>query len=632
MRHPRLSSKNAVGLLAVMIVWGTLPAYGQQLTKEQQTALQKVQTRLQQAGAHYRKRDWKKSAEQLKQAQADLEKAAQGASPLMLRALAPLHASIGRAHQLLKKRGIKDLPELKPLVPPPKQPVPSPTADGPILFSAHVAPLLITKCGRCHIDNARGMVSMVDFETLMKGPDAGTIIMPGNAEGSRIVEVIVEGDMPRGGLTVSKTELDVLRKWIAEGAKFDGKDPKARLTDLAPSAKPADLAKIEPQRATGKETIHYSIDIAPIFAKQCSGCHGGGDRPGGRFDMMTFRRMLRGGESGPAILPGKPDSSLLVKKLLGTGGGNRMPRNQPPLSDETIEKIKTWIREGARLDDGGFDTNLRQLAAAAVAKRQTPEEVSRRRAEIAESNWKLSLPGVRHDVHTSDEFLVLGTLDEAELATIAREAESLMGRIRPLLRTGRSDPVVKGRITLFVLDRRYDYSEFGQMVEKREVRSGERSTFGFDGVDAYVALYIPHSSDGESNPLGAVLAEPLAELAVTTAGEAPRWYRKGLARAITARLLKSDPAVKEWTSQIPRVAGSINDGRQILQQSLAADDNDVAAMIVGSYLLKDTRRLKKMQRALKEGHPFDQAFASVYGAPPEAWLNKLVGKKPNKKK
>ncbi len=620
-----------VGVAAAPSLWSQPPRRRPQpLTKEQQETLQKLQGQLQQAGAEYRQRKWKKSAEILAQLQKDLEKAAKDASPLMLRALAPIHASIGRAHQLLKKKGIDDLPELKPLVPS-REPPPPPAPDGPVLFSAHVAPILVTKCGRCHIDNARGMVSMVNYETLMKGPDAGAIIMPGNAEGSRLVEVIVEGDMPRGGLKVSPGELNILKRWIAQGAKFDGKDPKERLTDLAPSAKPAELAKVEPQRASGKETVRFSVDIAPIFAEKCYGCHGGGDRPEGRFNLTSFRRMLRGGESGPAILPGRPKESLLVKKLLGTGGGSRMPRNQPPLSDEIIAKIQTWIREGARLDDGGFDTDLRRLVAVAIAKRQTPEEVSRRRAELAEANWKLSLPDVPHEVYESDKFLALGTVDKSQLAEIISEAESYLRKISSALGVRGTNSPVKGRITLFVLNRRYDYSEFGQMVQKREVPSGERGTSSYDGVDAYVAVYVRSSGDGESH-LGAILAEPLAELVVRAAGETPEWYRRGLARAVTAKILKSDARVKQWNEQAPRVASSLQDAKQVLQQTLSAEDNDIAAMVVGNVLLKDARRLKKLQRALREGTPFDQAFAGVYGASPEAWLNRLLGKPVKKPK
>lgn len=625
-RHPTGSTASTMVVLLLFLL-SILPdrcAAQPAIKKEDQAKLVELQLKLKQAGALYLRRDLKESAALVKDVQAALEKLTANADPQLLKAAAPIYASLQRAHQLLSQRGIKNLPPLKPLGRQPAKPIPPPSPDGPVMFSAHVAPILIAKCGRCHVNNARGMVSMANYETLMKGPDAGAIVLPGNAVGSRIIEVIEEGDMPRGGLQVTPPELTILKKWIAEGAKYDGDDPKASLTAIAPGAKPADVVRVEPRRATGKESVQFSTDIAPVFVEKCLGCHGDGDRPGGRFNMSTVATMLRGGDSGPAILPGKPDDSLLVKKLLGMGGGERMPRNQPPLNDGTITTIKTWIAEGATIDEGGFDLNLRQLVAVARTKRQTVEEVSQRRAELALANWKLSLPEVTFQSYTSDHFYVLGTLDEERLAAIAREAETAFNRIKALVRRSKSDDVIKGRVTLFVLSRRYDYSEFGTMVEKREVPPEERATARYTVVDAYVALYVPPTDDQEK--LGATLIEPLAELAVSAAGDAPRWYRVGLARAITAKLAKTDPKVKAWTERAGLVAAATTEASDILNGTLPDDDSNIAAMIVGSYLLKDSRRFKRLQGLLAEGQPFDAAFAVCFGASPKAWLEKLMGK------
>ena len=106
---------------------------------------------------------------------------------------------------------------------------------------------------------------MSDYETLMKGPAEGVVVFPKDADGSRIVEVIVEGDMPRGGLKVADEELAILKKWISEGAKFDGEDPKASLSSLNPDVTIGDLPMVELTKATGDETVRFSRDISPIF-------------------------------------------------------------------------------------------------------------------------------------------------------------------------------------------------------------------------------------------------------------------------------------------------------------------------------------------------------------------------------
>ena len=57
--------------------------------------------------------------------------------------------------------------------------------------------------------------------------------------------------------------------------------------------------------------------------------------------------MLKGGESGPAIVPGDPDASLLIKAVRHAPGVSKMPRSGPKLSDAQIAALAEWIRMGA---------------------------------------------------------------------------------------------------------------------------------------------------------------------------------------------------------------------------------------------------------------------------------------------
>ena len=69
--------------------------------------------------------------------------------------------------------------------------------------------------------------------------------------------------------------------------------------------------------------MSFSNDLAPVFVKHCIGCHGLGRRASGRLNLNTFDGLLRGGERGAPVVPGKPADSLLIKKLKGTGGGQQ---------------------------------------------------------------------------------------------------------------------------------------------------------------------------------------------------------------------------------------------------------------------------------------------------------------------
>ena len=75
------------------------------------------------------------------------------------------------------------------------------------------------------------------------------------------------------------------------------------------------------------QTVDYQRDIQPILAEHCTACHGGDDvtRQGGlRLDIREVA--LKGGDSGtPAIVPGKPDISALIRRITSTDPAEVMP-------------------------------------------------------------------------------------------------------------------------------------------------------------------------------------------------------------------------------------------------------------------------------------------------------------------
>ena len=135
------------------------------------------------------------------------------------------------------------------------------------------------------------------------------------------MEVLASGDMPRGGGPLSDAEMTTIAKWIDAGAKFDGPSETAALAAGTPTAGAPGM--LQAVRASGNESVQFIRDLAPVVVSQCIQCHAG-MQPAGRLNLTTFSGLLRGGDSGPAIMPGKPKDSLLIKKLRGTAG-DRMP-------------------------------------------------------------------------------------------------------------------------------------------------------------------------------------------------------------------------------------------------------------------------------------------------------------------
>ena len=77
----------------------------------------------------------------------------------------------------------------------------------------------------------------------------------------------------------------------------------------------------------------------------CFRCHTDDEEGGLRLDSRE--NMLKGGEKGPAIVPGDPEASLLIKAVRHAPGAPKMPRKAQQLTDQQIDALVQWIRIGA---------------------------------------------------------------------------------------------------------------------------------------------------------------------------------------------------------------------------------------------------------------------------------------------
>ena len=93
--------------------------------------------------------------------------------------------------------------------------------------------------------------------------------------------------------------------------------------------------------ATADDAPRFDASVAPILARRCLDCHSGGE-PKGKLDLSTRIRAMLGGENGDAIVPGKPDESLLWEQV---ESGEMPPK--APLSSEEKAVLRRWIADGA---------------------------------------------------------------------------------------------------------------------------------------------------------------------------------------------------------------------------------------------------------------------------------------------
>ncbi len=101
------------------------------------------------------------------------------------------------------------------------------------------------------------------------------------------------------------------------------------------------------QHATPEQIEFFERRIRPLLAAHCYECHSHkADKVKGELHLDTRAGVRQGGESGPAIVPGKPDESLLIKAVRYTDKDFKMPP-KAKLSQAEIDDLVTWVKMGA---------------------------------------------------------------------------------------------------------------------------------------------------------------------------------------------------------------------------------------------------------------------------------------------
>ncbi len=98
--------------------------------------------------------------------------------------------------------------------------------------------------------------------------------------------------------------------------------------------------------------VDFTRDVLPILESRCFECHGP-KKSRGRLRLDRKAAALKGGMTGPAVVPHDGERSLLVRRLLGLDGEDRMPLDEDPLPEEQIALLRAWIDGGAPWPDDG---------------------------------------------------------------------------------------------------------------------------------------------------------------------------------------------------------------------------------------------------------------------------------------
>ncbi len=116
----------------------------------------------------------------------------------------------------------------------------------------------------------------------------------------------------------------------------------------------------------------FEKKVRPLLLSKCLGCHGPEKRKGGL--QLDATGIAKGGETGPVVVPGKPDESLLIQAVRQTGALKMPPKEK--LKEQEIADLAAWVKAGAVWPDAptiapmGTTNTVRALEPNAIPLRK----------------------------------------------------------------------------------------------------------------------------------------------------------------------------------------------------------------------------------------------------------------------
>jgi hypothetical protein len=139
-------------------------------------------------------------------------------------------------------------------------------------------------------------------------------------------------------------------------------------------ALPPGLHAAEP---ADRETF-FETKIRPVIVQSCLKCHGP-DKARNNLRLDSRAAILKGGDSGPAVVPSDPDASILIEAIRYKDKQLRMPPTKR-LADDVVADFETWVRDGAVWPADRPGKNISDPASArhwafeALQKREPPPD------------------------------------------------------------------------------------------------------------------------------------------------------------------------------------------------------------------------------------------------------------------
>ena len=97
--------------------------------------------------------------------------------------------------------------------------------------------------------------------------------------------------------------------------------------------------------STSEDREFFESQVRPLLVARCHKCHGP-TRGKGNLSLTSRSEIIAGGDSGPVVVPGKPEESLLIEAIRYGNDQLQMPPDGK-LPEEDIARLERWIQAGA---------------------------------------------------------------------------------------------------------------------------------------------------------------------------------------------------------------------------------------------------------------------------------------------
>ena len=185
-----------------------------------------------------------------------------------------------------------------------------------------------SRCWKCHSTEVqKGELNLETASGIARGSESGPVVVPSKPHESRILEVLEHGEMPPGDERLPPEQIEIIRRWIDQGAK-----------------------QVDSHSIATTLNQH---DVLPILLLRCATCHGRQVQESG-LDIRSRDSLLKGGKTGPAVVLGDADASLLIRRIRL---GEMPPKSKlashsvKPVEASELSKLESWIDAGAPLGD-----------------------------------------------------------------------------------------------------------------------------------------------------------------------------------------------------------------------------------------------------------------------------------------